>query len=112
MARRWTRTPDLLEQRRATVKLNFVAVDKSLDLAGGALRLFAIDGIGSEGALMAWIPASRFLWASDYIQNTRVPALYTSEVCAAVRRVGIAPEMVVAQHITLTPWAAVDKLCQ
>jgi hypothetical protein len=112
IARRWTRSPDLLEQRRATAKLNFVAVDKSLDLASGGVRLFAIDGIGSEGALMAWIPATRFLWASDFIQGTRAPSAYTSEVCAAVRRVGVAPETVVAQHIALTPWATIEKLCQ
>jgi hypothetical protein len=112
IARKWTRTPDLLEQRRATAKLNFVAVDKSLDLAGGALKLFAIDGIGSEGALMAWIPATRFLWASDYIQTTRTATPYTLEVFAAVRRVGIAPETVVAQHIPLTPWTTIEKLCQ
>jgi len=112
IARRWTRSPDLLEQRRANAKLNFVAVDKSLDLSSGALKLFAIDGIGSEGALMAWIPGTKFLWASDYIQNTRAPSSYTSEVCAAVRRVGIAPETVVAQHIAQTPWATIEKLCQ
>jgi hypothetical protein len=111
VARRWTRAPDLLEQRRATAKLKFTAVDKSLDLAGG-VRLFAIDGIGSEGALMAWVPGERFLWASDYIQNVTKPATYTTEVCQAVRRVGIAPENVAAQHIPFTPWQTIEGLCR
>jgi hypothetical protein len=111
VARRWTRAPDLLEKRRATAKLKFTAVDKSLDLAGG-VRLFAIDGIGSEGALMAWVPGERFLWASDYIQNVTKPATYTTEVCQAVRRVGIAPENVAAQHIPFTPWQTIEGLCR
>jgi len=86
-------------------------VDKSLDLAGG-VRAIAIDGIGSEGALMVWLPGERFLWASDYIQTTSTPTQYASEVCHAVKIAGIAPEKVVAQHIALTPWEKIDALCR
>jgi hypothetical protein len=108
--RRWTRSPDLLEQRRKSVKLSFVAVDKSYAAAAGKLRLVAIDGIGSEGALMAYIPEDRFLWASDYIQNLARSTAYTNEVWQAVQRTGLEPRQVAAQHIPLTSWSAIESL--
>jgi hypothetical protein len=40
------------------------------------------------------------------------PATYTTEVCQAVRRVGIAPEKVAAQHIPFTPWQTIEGLCR
>ena len=54
-------------------------------LRSGAAAIFAIDGVGSEGALMAWIPGNQFLWASDYIQSTARPSAYTSEVAAPLK---------------------------
>jgi hypothetical protein len=60
---------------------------------------------------MAWLPGRRVLWASDYIQSVRGPSQYTTEVCEAVKRAGIAPERVVAQHIPVTAWDVVAKLC-
>jgi hypothetical protein len=110
--RRWTRAPDLLEQRRKAVKFNFVAVDKSYVTAGGKLQLIAIDGIESEGALLAWLPDEGFLWASDYIQNLSRPATYTSEVWQAVRRAGFVPQRVAAMHIPLTSWKAIESLAK
>jgi hypothetical protein len=65
VARRWTDAPDALEQARssrvsrgdAAPRLRFVAVDDSARLAGGDVRLLSIDGLGSEGALAAYVPA-------------------------------------------------------
>jgi hypothetical protein len=108
--RRWTLTPDLLEQRRASVKLNFIPVDRELSLGGGAISLHAIDGIGSEVALMAYLPADDFLWASDYIQTTDTPTLYTSEVWQAAKRDGLHPGRVAAEHLPLTPWSKIEEL--
>src|SRR4029077_133420 len=54
LARRWTRAPDLYERRRAKTRFTFVPVTDSLALAGGKLRLYAIDGLGGEGAVMAY----------------------------------------------------------
>lgn len=108
--RRWTRTPDLLERRRATARWNFVPVSDSLSLAGGRIRLYAIDGIGSEGALMAYFPRLGYLWASDYVQQLRTPSSYTREVWQAARRVGIRPRQVAAMHTPLSPWSKVDAL--
>ncbi|MEP6733092.1 MAG: hypothetical protein ABJE10_20790 [bacterium] len=112
VARRWTREPDALEQARAksAVRLKFVGVKDSLSLAGGALHLFPIDGIASEGALMAWLPGDRSLWASDYIQTSAAPALYTSEVAAAAKRAGIAPLRVAAEHLAPTDWSKILTL--
>ena len=108
--RRWTREPDALERVRraspARARLRLVGVRDSLSLAGGDLVLYPIDGVASEGALMAWVRPDRVLWASDYVQQLREPALYTTEVARAVARVGIDPRVVVAQHLDVTAWGA------
>jgi hypothetical protein len=107
--RRWTRAPDLLEQRRKAVKFHYVAVDKAYTAAAGKLELAAIDGIGSEGSLMAYLPDNGFLWGSDYIQSVTDPATYTTEVWQAVERAGFKPKQVAAMHI---PWAAIEALAK
>ena len=108
--RRWTRAPDLLETTRARARFRFRAVDDSMSLAGGAIVLHAINGISSEGALLAWLPGDAFLWASDYIQDIRGPSEYAHEVIAAARRAGVAPARFAAQHVRLTPWNVIDSL--
>jgi len=112
IARRWTREPDALEiaRRAKPVQFKFVAVSDSLSLARGALRLYPIDGIASEGALMAWSPSDRSLWASDYIQTVSEPANYTTEVARAAARVGIAPAKVAAEHLAPTDWPTITRL--
>jgi hypothetical protein len=114
VARKWTRMPDALELARSknasAVRLKFVPVRDSLSLAGGELKLYPIDGISSEGALMAWVPSDRSLWASDYVQTTREPALYTTEVARAAARVGIVPVKVAAEHLGPTDWTRIVAL--
>lgn len=112
LRRRWTRAPDLYERRRKGTVFSFRAVDDSLSLADGKLRLYAIDGPSSEGALMAWVEDDRFLWASDYIQTVRQPTTYLSEVWGAVRRTGITPRRVAAEHLPVTPWSTIDSLAR
>jgi hypothetical protein len=109
---RWTLQPDLLEQRRARVKLNFKPVDAKLDLAGGAIQLRPIDGVSSEGALMAFLPRTRFLYPGDYIQPGPAASFsgqYAREVAAAVQRAGFAPERFAAMHVPLTDWKALSR---
>jgi|GEM_PF-781038 len=108
--RRWTLAPDLLEQRRKTAKLKFFWVDTVYTMAGGAISLHPIDGIGSEVALMAYLVADRFLWASDYIQTVARPSSYASEVWSAVQRDGLRPERTAAEHLPLTPWSKIEEL--
>lgn len=113
VAHRWTDSPDVLESARRVgraPKLHFVPVDDSLQLAGGGIRLFAIDGIASEGALMVYVPGDRVLWASDYFQDPQQPAEYTREVWLAARRHGLAPLVVVAEHVAPTPWGDMERL--
>src|SRR5262249_41217319 len=109
--RRWTLAPDLLEKQRAkdpkSVRLNFVAVQDTIRFAGGTVTVAPIDAIGSEVALMAFVPADKFLWASDYIQTLAEPTQYASEVISAAERIGVAPERVAAQHLPLSEWNAV-----
>lgn len=106
--RRWTLAPDELEKKRAArpsaVHMHFVAVDHALSLAGGAIRVAAIDGIGSEVALMAYVPKESFLWASDFIQTLDEPTLYAREVMRAAERNDIKPERVAAEHLPLATW--------
>ncbi len=112
---RWTLEPDALEKRRRTVKLDFHAVEDRSDLAGGAVRLRSIDGVGSEGAVMAYIPSDRFLYAGDYIQPGgpgSFSAVYAREVRAAVQRAGFTPERFVAMHMKLGDWTDVERIAQ
>jgi len=108
--RRWTLAPDLLERQRARATVKIVGVTAWTPLAGGAVTLHPIDGIGSELALMGYVAADRFLWASDYVQSVTEPTSYAREVVAAVRRDGLAPERVAAEHTALTPWPQLEAL--
>jgi hypothetical protein len=112
LARRWTRTPDLYERRRAGARFRFVPVGDSLALAGGKLHLYPIDGLGGEGGVMAWLADDRFLWAGDYIQTVRQPSTYASDVWRAARRAGLSPTRAAAQHLPLTPWSTIDSLAR
>jgi hypothetical protein len=107
---KWTLAPDFLEQHRKNIKFKFTGVDRRYELANGALTLHPIDGIGSEGTLMAFIPSDRFLWASDFIQIVDEPSQYSSEVWRAVQRDGLHPERTAAEHLNLTPWSKIQEL--
>src|SRR5689334_7341978 len=110
---KWTVAPDLLERRRARVRLDFRPVDGTVNLAGGAVRLRPIDGIGSEGAVMAYVPSDRFLYASDYIQPGgpgSFSAEYAREVRAAVQRAGFTPDRFVAMHMKLGQWTDIERI--
>jgi hypothetical protein len=115
VARKWTLAPDELEKKRtkggaSAVKLNFVGIDKKEDFAGGAVRVRAIDGIGSEVSLVAFLPGDKLLWGSDYVQTTEQSTSYADEVAAAVKRAGFEPERVVAEHIQVTDWSKIEEL--
>jgi hypothetical protein len=110
--RRWTLEPDLLERRRAHVAFRFRAVSDTLSLAGGDIVVFPIDGVASEVALAAFIRPARFLWASDYVQDLDAPTQYVDEVVAAVRRTGLSPSKVAAEHTPLADWARVAALAE
>lgn len=102
--RRWTLKPDLYERSRNSVKVKFVTVDRKTEFAGGKIVLEPIDGIGSEVALIAYIPADHFLWASDFVQDISQPTMYAKEVIAAVGRARFQPEKVAAEHLPLNKW--------
>lgn len=108
--RRWTLAPDFLEQHRKNAQFKFRGVDRRCDLANGALTLHPIDGIGSEGALMVFLPSDRFLWASDFIQRVDEPSEYASEVWQAAQRDHLHPERTAAEHLNLTPWSKIEEL--
>ena len=82
----------------------------SLRLAHGDITLFAIDGVGSEGALAAFFVTDRFLWASDYVQTLSGPTEYLDEVWAAVERMHITPLRVAAEHLPLSGWDAATRV--
>ncbi|HTS10708.1 MAG TPA: hypothetical protein VMH00_01195 [Candidatus Limnocylindrales bacterium] len=108
--RRWTLAPDTLERSRASAQFRFVGVDKAYATANGKVKVYPIDGIGSEVAMMVYLPESHFLWASDYIQTVKEPTEYANEVREAVRRNEISPENVAAEHLPITPWSVVEGL--
>ncbi|MCW3118249.1 MAG: hypothetical protein JWM28_2331 [Chitinophagaceae bacterium] len=106
--RKWTLKPDELQKHPR--KMNFVAIDKMILLADGAVQLFPIDGIGSEGALAGYLSNDKFLWASDYIQSATEPAAYTKEVINAVQREKLLPVRMAAEHVGLTDWQQILKI--
>ena len=108
--RRWTRSPDLLEKSRGTWHFDFVGVDAPHTEADGRVMLYPIDGIGSEVALMAYLPEDSFLWASDYIQTLEKPSLYAKEVWNAVQRNHVEPGRVAAEHLPITSWETVSAV--
>ncbi|MDB4913855.1 MAG: beta-lactamase protein [Gemmatimonadetes bacterium] len=104
--RRWTLEPDLLARQRRPA-FAFRPVSGGIAIGAGAVRVVPIDGIGSEGALMVYLPRERFLYASDYVQGggpTSFTAVYAREVVAAARRAGLMPERFAAMHTPLTAW--------
>lgn len=108
--RRWTFHPDALEQHRNKVKFNFLGVDAPAQFASGRVSVAPIDGIGSETALMAFVPSDGFLWASDYIQTITERSEYAKEVCDAVKRTGWQPRQAAAEHMALFKWEVIQKL--
>lgn len=83
------------------MELKVIGVDDQYQAAGGAISLHAIDGIGSELALIAYLAHDRVLWASDYLQTVDGPTLYATEVWRAAERDGLHPESAVAEHLAL-----------
>jgi hypothetical protein len=105
VSRRWAGAPDLLERRRATARFRLGVADDSLILGGGQVRVYPINGIGSEGSLMTWLPGDSFLYAGDYVQGLSGPSMaYAREVLAASRRVHAEPVRFAAMHMGLTEW--------
>lgn len=110
--RRWREHPDRLERMRVDGRapaLRFSAVTDARTLGGGAVRLYELHGAASEGALMAYLPHDRFLWASDRIQDVSRPSLYVAELIADVQRDGLAPEWTSGPHFHLVPWKDVAR---
>jgi hypothetical protein len=110
--RKWTLQRDAVELRRATVRFSFRPVNESLALAGGAIQLCSIDGAGSEGAIIAFFPGERFLYAGDYVQGggpESFAATYAREVAAAVHRAAFMPERFAAMHLPLNAWSSLPR---
>jgi hypothetical protein len=104
--RAWTLNPDVRGSGQGPA-VRWIPIEGATTFGGGAVRLAPINGVASEGALMAWVPGAGFLWAGDYIQSASAPTVYAREVMTAVERERLAPGRVAAQHLPLTPWATV-----
>ncbi len=108
--RRWTLSPDLLERERRHVTFHFVPVSNAMTVAGGAIRIFPIDGASSEVALAVYVESERFLWASDFVQTLDAPTTYLDEVWRATAREHLHPVQVAAEHLPLSQWSKVEAL--
>jgi hypothetical protein len=110
VARRWTEYPDALERQRQRAHLQFVSVMHARTLANGRVQLYELDGAANESTLMAYLPQDRFLWASDRVQDTSAPSLYTTELVQSVDRLGLRPEWTSGPHFRLVPWDQIAHL--
>ncbi len=106
----WREYPDALEREHRDVTAQVVALDDSLSLAGGALRLYAIRGIGSEGSFLAYLGDDQFLWASDRVQDVETPSLYTTELLRAAADAGLSPRLTSGPHFGVVEWSRLDRL--
>jgi len=108
--RKWLLAPDKLERNRARLKLTSVSTVQ--ERAGGRLRIIPIEGIATEGALMVYLPAERFLYASDYVQSgspASFVVVYARAVASTARELGILPVSFAAMHVPLTPWTDLKR---
>jgi hypothetical protein len=110
LEQRWTTLPDTLERRRAKTTLTLRAVDDSAELGGGRIRLFPMEGIEGETVLLAFIAPSRFVWATDHIQDISSDNVYVEDVRRTVSRHALAPATTSGPHFRIIPWAAIDSL--
>jgi hypothetical protein len=108
VAHHWRDHPDKLETHPH--RMRFVSLREPWVHPG--IGLYPIDGAGSEGALMAYLPNDRVLWASDYVQTLEAPALYTTEVYTATCRLGLTPTRVVAEHHPVADWSTLSQVVQ
>jgi hypothetical protein len=102
LARRWTELPD--EYERVRVQPTIRAVADSALLAGGQVRLYPMDGIEGETVLLAYIAPSRFVWATDHIQDTTSDNLYVREVRQTVAHHELDPVATSGPHFRVIPW--------
>ena len=108
--RKWTLETDELEKNPRRKDFKFIGIEKLYEMAGGKIKLFPLDGISSEGALVALLTAENFLWASDYVQTVTKPFVYATDVIGAMRREGFTPFKFAAEHIPLTDWKTLESV--
>ncbi len=111
--RRWQLEPDLLTKRHATGLSRFRAIADGADFAGGRVRVLPVDGAGSEGALMVFLPQDGFLYTGDFVQPggpDSFSRVYAEEVRAAAGRGHLTPSRFAGMHIGLTPWEQLPRL--
>jgi hypothetical protein len=106
--RKWTLTPDALESARGQLRWRFRGVTDSLRLAGGDVVVHALHGTSTEGAVGVWIPSAKYFWAGDYVQNG-ADSPYARDIVATIRKLGLVPAKIGAQHIRLTDWSDIEK---
>ena len=102
LARRWTELPDDYERTRVQPTIRAVA-DSAL-LAGGQVRLYPMDGIEGETVLLAYIAPSRFVWATDHIQDTASDNILVREVRQTVAHHELNPLATSGPHFRVIPW--------
>jgi hypothetical protein len=102
LARRWSELPDEYERVRAQPTIRAVA--DSAVLAGGQVRLYPMDGIEGETVLLAYIAPSRFVWATDHIQDTTSDKFYVREVRQTVAHHKLDPVATSGPHFRVIPW--------
>jgi hypothetical protein len=110
LRRSWAALPDDLERMRRYPRPRIRAVDDSASVAGGAVRLYAMQGINGEGVLLAFIAPASFVWASDHIQVTAAPSIYVEDVRQTVALHRLTPRFTSGPHFHLIPWAEIDSL--
>ena len=77
------------------------------------LELYPVRGETGERMMLAFLPGTGLLWASDLYQAGRDgPPEYVWEILEAARREKLDVKTVVAMHSDPTPWAKLNEIVE
>jgi len=105
--------PDSLERVHVTRVVRPVSQLTVLGIGDERLELRPARGQHASSMLLAWLPGSRLLYASDVVVPDAFEpvfaAAYRAEVVRIVRREGLDVERVFGEHLPATPWSSFVK---
>jgi hypothetical protein len=107
--RRWTALPDDFERARARLRPRIESVGDTALRAGGAIRLYPMDGINGETVLLAYIAPARFVWATDHIQIVNAHNILVDDVLKTAAHHALAPLLTSGPHFRAIPWDSLPR---
>jgi hypothetical protein len=103
--------PDALERKPRAAVLRAVSGRTVVGRGANRIELYPVRGETGERMMLAYLPGSRLLYASDLFQAGRGgPPEYAWEVAEVARRENLSVDTVFAMHSDPTPWEKLVEL--